>query len=275
MAAAADALTTADGRRYRRAGSGPALVLVHGFLGGSEQWQPEIADLSQRFDVIAPDLPGFGAAAGATGRARIGDMADDVIALLTVLGIGAFALLGHSMGGMVVQNIARTVPDRVTRLVLHGTGALGLMPDRFEPIETSKRRLIEDGMAETAARIAATWFVDGAAAPGHARLAGIGAVADPSAALSALDAMAAWDGRAGLAALTMPSLVIWGERDRSYRWPQVELLWRGLPDAGLAVIPRAAHAAHVEKPAIFRSLLGDFLSAGDADRATPAGAGAR
>lgn len=263
MVAGTDALTTADGRHYRRAGSGAPLVLVHGFLGGSVQWAAEIAHLSQHFDVIAPDLPGFGAAGSLEGCESIEDMAGGVIALLNTLGIKTFCLLGHSMGGMIVQEIARKIPNRVERLVLYGTGALGRMPDRFEPIETSKQRLIEDGVAQSAARIVATWFVDGADAAGHTTLVEIGSVAKTSAALSALDAMAVWDGRARIAALTMPTLVIWGDRDRSYRWPQVELLWKTLPNAGLAVIPRASHAAHLEKPAVFQALLTDFLGAGE------------
>lgn len=265
MAAATDALTTAEGQRYRRAGSGTPLVLVHGFLGGSQQWLPEIAVLSPLFDVIAPDLPGFGAACDAAGCASIEEMADSVIALLDSVDIGSFSLLGHSMGGMVAQDIARKVPERVARLMLHATGALGLMPDRFEPIETSKQRLDDDGISSTSARIVATWFVDGADATGYTSLAAIGASANPAAALSALDAMAAWDGRAHLDALTMPTLVIWGEKDRSYRWPQIELLWRTLPNAGLAVIPWAAHAAHLEKPTVFRAFLADFLASDACD----------
>jgi pimeloyl-ACP methyl ester carboxylesterase len=260
LAAATDALTTPEGRRYRRAGSGTPLVLVHGFLGGSQQWLPEIEFLSPHFDVIAPDLPGFGAACEAAGCASIEEMADSVIALLDSLEIWSLCLLGHSMGGMVVQEIARKIPGRVALLVLYATGALGLMPDRFEPIKTSKQRLNDDGISSTSARIVATWFVDGADATGYPSLAAIGAGANTAAALSALDAMAAWDGRAHLEALTMPTLVIWGEQDRSYRWPQIELLWRTLPNAGLAVIPSAAHAAHLEKPTVFRAFLADFFA---------------
>lgn len=256
---AADALTTPDGRRYRRAGSGHPMVLVHGFLGGSVQWMPEIAFLARHFDVIAPDLPGFGAAADAEGCARIEDMARAVIAVLDSLGIEQFHLLGHSMGGMIVQEIARMIPDRVTRLVLYGTGSLGLMPNRFEPIETSKQRLMQDGVPATAARIVATWFLHGTEGRGYPTLVDIGAVADPHAALLALDAMAAWDGRAALSELRMPTLIVWGDSDRSYRWPQTEMFWKTLPDTGLAAIPRASHAAHLEKPEVFHALLHDFL----------------
>ena len=53
---------------------------------------------------------------------------------------------------------------------------------------------------------------------------------------------------------------IWGDADRSYRWPQVETLWTNLPDVRLSVIPGSAHAAHLEKPHLFHSLIDDFLS---------------
>jgi pimeloyl-ACP methyl ester carboxylesterase len=72
--------------------------------------------------------------------------------------------------------------------------------------------------------------------------------------------MAAWDGRTHLAEISMPTLVIWGDQDRSYRWAQVESLWQGLPNARLAVVPGASHATHVEKPDIFVPILRDFLA---------------
>lgn len=71
-----------------------------------------------------------------------------------------------------------------------------------------------------------------------------------------------WDGRAALAGLAMPCRIIWGDCDRSYRWPQVQALWQGIRGAELAVVPAASHAAHLEKPAIFNALVSDFLDAG-------------
>ncbi|HEY5789469.1 MAG TPA: alpha/beta fold hydrolase, partial [Gammaproteobacteria bacterium] len=79
------------------------LVLVHGFLGGSAQWQDQVAALSARRPLITPDLPGFGAAADATALSDIGDCADWVLATLERDGVERFDLLGHSMGGMIVQ----------------------------------------------------------------------------------------------------------------------------------------------------------------------------
>jgi pimeloyl-ACP methyl ester carboxylesterase len=233
---------------------------VHGYLGGSAQWQEQVAAFAPTHDVIAPDLPGFGAAARLEGPQTIASFAAAVMGCLDRLGIRRFALLGHSMGGMIVQEIAARHTDRVERLVLYGTGPLGRMPDRFEPLEVSMARLEADGVEATADRICATWFRDGARAPGYVLARDIGRMASVRAARSALAAMRDWDGRVGLKALTMPCRIIWGDEDRSYRWPQVAALWQGIAAAELGVIPAASHAAHLEKPEVFDAILRDFLS---------------
>lgn len=257
MATGADGLM--EQLPYLRAGDGPTIVLVHGYLGGAEQWSEEMAHLSDRFDVIAPNLPGFGAASHFRGCDTINAMASAVFQLIDSLEIENFFLLGHSMGGMIVQEMSRIQPQRISRLVLYGTGPLGLMPDRFEPIETSRKRLLSDGVEQTIRRIGATWFRDGDKANGYPLVAKIGKNANRQAAEAALGAMAQWDGREALTNLTMPTLIIWGDSDRSYRWPQVQTLWMNIPDVRLSVVPGTAHAAHLEKPKLFHGLLDDFL----------------
>lgn len=244
-----------------RSGRGRPVVLVHGYLGGSAQWPDLVAALARGREVVAPDLPGFGAAATLCGPDTIAGFAAAVVDALDRNGIGRFALLGHSMGGMIVQEIAARHPDRIERLVLYGTGPLGRMPDRFETLEVSMDRLAADGVPATADRICATWFRAGAEAPGYPPTRDIGRMANPQAARGALAAMRDWDGRAALAGLSMPCRIIWGDCDRSYRWPQVEALWRGISGAELAVVPAASHAVHLEKPAIFNALVSDFLDA--------------
>jgi pimeloyl-ACP methyl ester carboxylesterase len=245
---------------HHRAGQGMPLVLVHGYLGGPEQWAQQFARFSGQFDVIAPCLPGFGAEPDLPVCDRIGAMADVILALLDQLEIRQFLLLGHSMGGMIAQEMAARAGDRIKGLILYGTGPVGRLPDRFEPIEVSKQRLQDEGVAATARRIGATWFREGEAAPAFALVAEIGSRARREAAMAGLDAMAHWDGQAALTRLSMPSLIVWGERDRSYGWSQIELLWKTLPTTQLAVIPGAAHAAHLEKSALFHAILDDFLS---------------
>ena len=129
-----------------RAGNGAALVLVHGYLGGSSQWAAELEAFGTHLDVIAPDLPGFGQSRHLVSPFEIGGYARAVLACLDELGVERFHLLGHSMGGMIVQEMVRQAPQRVNRLVLYGTGPLGLLPGRFETMARSRERLAEDGV---------------------------------------------------------------------------------------------------------------------------------
>ena len=74
-----------------------------------------------------------------------------------------------------------------------------------------------------------------------------------------LDAMQVWSRIENLKKISIPVLVLWGERDRTYHWPQIEQLWTRIPNASLAVIPNCAHACHMEKPEILNAILIDFL----------------
>lgn len=239
--------------------TGLPLVLVHGYLGGSRQWAGLTALAGAPGRVVTVDLPGFGLNAGRDAPDRIGGFADWVLAELTARGIGRFRLLGHSMGGMVVQEMVARAPERVARLVLYGTAASGELPGRFETFDVSKRRTREDGAEATARRIAATWFLRREADPAYPPCAEIAAAASLPAMLSGLDAMAAWEGT-GLGAIRCPTLVLWGDGDRSYGWPEIERLWQGIAGAQLAVVPGTSHAVHLEKPLLFEALAGDFLS---------------
>lgn len=244
-----------------RAGHGQALVLVHGYLGGSSQWAAELQALSPHLDVIAPDLAGFGKSNHLVSPDHIGGHAQAVLDCLDGLGVERFHLLGHSMGGMVVQDMVRLAPERVGRLVLYATSALGMLPGRFETMARSRERLAQDGVQATARRISATWLLEREASPSAPALMDLAALASPQAAQAGLWAMERWDGREHLAHITQSTLVVWGDQDRSYQWPQIEALWHGIAGASLAVLPRCAHALHLENPVVFHRLLLDFLTA--------------
>lgn len=246
--------------KYRRSGTGPALVFVHGYLGASAIWAQQIAEFSGFYEVICPDLAGFGASADLTAPDSIEGHARAVLDLLDDLKIDAFDLLGHSMGGMIVQEMVRLAPLRINKLVLYGTGPLGVLPGRFETIATSRARLMQEGVDATARRIAATWFLQGEAARSFPLCHALGKQASLQAALASLRAWETWDGRANLAQVRCPTLVLWGSHDKSYGWSQPEALWRAIPGADLAVVPKAAHNVHLEKPHIFNALVADFLT---------------
>lgn len=243
----------------RSSGTGPTLVLVHGYFGGAGMWARQFSSFAGRFRCIAPNLAGFGDSAHLHAPDTIEGHAAQVLRTLDHLGVESFRLLGHSMGGMVVQQMAAMAPDRISKLVLYGTGPVGLLPNRFESIETSRQRLAADGLEATARRIAATWFEQGDKADGYAACVREGAKATLQAALASLSAWEKWNGTAALSNFTMPTLVVWGDGDKSYGWSQPESLWRGIPGCRLAVVPGCAHNVHMEKPRIFNAIVKDFL----------------
>ncbi|MFC3170407.1 alpha/beta fold hydrolase [Paracoccus fontiphilus] len=236
-----------------------ALVLVHGYLGSAAHWRDQIARFGGRIRVVAPDLPGFGARSTETAPDSIAGFAQDILRQLDEQGVQSFHLVGHSMGGMIAQEIAALAPARVGRLVLYGTGPQGALPNRFEPIAASRARIMSEGLGPAIERIVASWFLTGEAAPGYPGCADLASHVGTQAALAALTAMESWDGRDRLGVIVAPTLVLWGDCDRSYGWSETEMLWRGIPRASLAVVPGAAHNVHQEKPEIFNRLLSDFL----------------
>jgi len=236
------------------------LVLVHGFIGGSAQWDTLRAALSSKVDLVAIDLPGFGRNAHLPAIDSIEGFADWVIEELRGKGIDHYHLLGHSMGGMIAQEMAMRDSTRVNRLILYATGAVGVLPGRFETIAESKRRAAEDGAGATARRITATWFLERDAADVYDACARIAECADLRAIQAGLDAMQKWSGQSALSAIEQDTLIVWGDKDRTYAWDQTHTLWTGIARCQLAVVPGCAHAIHLEKPDMFTALLVDFLS---------------
>ncbi len=238
----------------------PALVFVHGYFGGSPQWAAQIAAFADVFKVITPDLPGFGLNSALQAPESITGFAEYVLAELDRQDVKHCHLVGHSMGGMIAQEIARLAPQRIQRLVLYGTGPLGVMPGRFETIAQSRQKLRTAGVTTTARRIAAKWFIGGEQSTGYAGCADIAVMASLQAGLAGLTAMEHWSGVAELANISAPTLVLWGDQDQSYRWPLPQQLWQTIPGAALSVIAGCSHAVHLEKPALFNAVVRDFLA---------------
>ena len=126
------------------------IVFVHGFMGGSKQWAAQKESFGSDFRICAVDLPGYGENSHLPAPDRIRKFAEFVLDKLSEDGIDQFHLIGHSMGGMVVQEILSLAPSRVDKLVLYGTGASGKLADRFETFAESRRRAMEDGARATA-----------------------------------------------------------------------------------------------------------------------------
>lgn len=101
---------------FVRQGSGFPLVLLHGWPEFWYTWRKNMPVLAGRFDVIAPDLRGFGDTEKTTLQPTIDTYADDIVAFVDALGLGRFGLVGHDVGAVVMQTVARRLPDRIAGL---------------------------------------------------------------------------------------------------------------------------------------------------------------
>jgi pimeloyl-ACP methyl ester carboxylesterase len=110
---------------YRACGSGPLLVLVHGITNSSASWEPVLAQLGRRFEIVAPDLLGHGESAKPRGDYSLGAAASLLRDLIVALGHDRATLVGHSLGGGIAMQFAYQFPERTERLVLVSSGGLG------------------------------------------------------------------------------------------------------------------------------------------------------
>jgi 3-oxoadipate enol-lactonase len=115
---------------YERVGSGAPLMLIHGFPLDHTSWNEVASLLADQFDIIMPDLRGFGQSTTVESPYTISDMADDLAGLLDHLGIKEIALAGHSMGGYIALAFAKKYPRRVNGLSLVSSQAVADAPER-------------------------------------------------------------------------------------------------------------------------------------------------
>ena len=236
---------------------GPVLVLA-GSLGSSgEMWRPQLPALADRFRVIRVDLRGHGRSRSTPGEYRVADLAADVRALLDRLDLERVDWCGLSIGAMVGMHLASETPERIGRLVLCCTSAW--FPDPSAYVERIAA-VAAGGTGSIARAVVARWFTPGWAADhpddvaqAEAMVAG---TSDEGYA-GCCAALAAWDHRNRLAAITAPTLVVAGEDDPATPVePHARTLAEGIAGAELKVVP-GAHLATIESaPAVNALLMG-------------------
>src|SRR5438045_567393 len=115
---------------YTRHGAGTPLVLLHGYPLDGSVWSEVVPLLQDRFDLIIPDLRGFGESSREVAPHSLDDYASDIAGLLDRLNIQKTAIAGHSMGGYVALAFARLYPERVSALGLVSSQAAADTPER-------------------------------------------------------------------------------------------------------------------------------------------------
>ena len=240
-------------------GSGTPLVLVHGFLGSSDMWNPQIKFFKDNFRVIAPALPGFGKSNAIDSCDSIKCMANVILNLLEKKKIKNFNLLGHSMGGMIVQEMTKLAGEKILKLICYGTGPRGNIPGRFETIDQSREKLKINGLKVTANRIAKTWFIDEDKAKYFHLCDEAGKQTSIEATDNGLIAMKNWNGIKNLKNIKNETLIIWGNQDKAYNFNQIETLNNNIPNSDLKIIDGCSHNVHLEKPDEFNIIVEEFL----------------
>jgi pimeloyl-ACP methyl ester carboxylesterase len=262
---------------YRRGGSGPALLLLHGITDSSATWEGVAPHLAEHFTLIAPDLLGHGQSATPRGDYSLGAHASGVRDVLTALGIDHVTVVGHSLGGGIAMQFAYQFPERCERLVLVSSGGLGrevhlllraaALPgaDYVLPALTSARllgvgrraggllkrlRLAPGGDLAILAQGFASLDNGGSR---QAFLHTVRAVIEPSG-----QRVSAHD-RLDLAGL-LPSLVVWGEKDSIIPVAHGAAAHDAMPGSRFEVFPEAGHMPHDADPERFAALLIDFCA---------------
>ncbi len=261
--------------RYLVAGEGPPLVLLHGAGQSAVDWSWTLAALGRGHRVYAPDLPGAGGSAKPPAEYSSAFYARFVAAFLDRLGIGSAALAGNSFGGLVALRLALSDPERVTALGLIDSAGLG------RAVNPALLSLLAPVWGESAVLWSKTPLGAAQRSWLRATLMFAGPERAPQAWLEEQDRLARTPGfleatltqlRAGLdldgqrevllpelPRLTMPTLVLWGERDRIFPVYHARAALRRLREGRLAIIPDCGHLPQVERPDLFNAALRRFL----------------
>jgi len=261
---------------YRMAGSGPTVVLVHGIAGSSTTWRAVMPALAERYTVIAPDLMGHGQSAKPRGDYSLGAYASGIRDLLAVLGQERATVVGHSLGGGVAMQFAYQFPERVQRLVLVASGGLGKEVSVILKAVTLPgaeyvlplllhRRIREAGEwpAGLARRIgwrpndtlAEVWRSYTTLTERHGQQAFIHTV---RAVIDVAGQRVSAHDRLYLAQ-ALPTLIVWGDRDRIIPVAHAYRAAQAMPGARLEVLPGAGHFLPWKDADRFLSVLDDFL----------------
>jgi pimeloyl-ACP methyl ester carboxylesterase len=245
-------------------GAGPTVLMLHGIGGGHLSFAPQVETLaSSGYRAVAWDMPGYGHSAPIEPYNFKG-LAQSCIALIESLNCGDVALVGHSMGGMVAQEVMARRPELVSKLVLCGTSASFGKPEgewqrafiaqRTAPLDAGK------SMAELA-EVLVPQMVGPGSLPEGVRLAThcMGLV-PASTYRRALEALVTFDRRTNLPRIHAPTLVVAGEHDRNAPPAVMKKMADAIPRSTYLEMPGIGHLQNLEAPDEFDGLLLNFLA---------------
>lgn len=265
MTSSTSGFAEVDGARiaYDIAGSGPPLILLHAGLGDRQMWDAQIPAFAEHFTVIRYDARGF----GETRKPPQSYSAHgDVLALLDALGIKRAHLVGVSMGSQTAIDVAVAAPERVSALIAvaarTGTPVSPELRADWDRVD----EIFESGDVAGAVEYELRMWIDGPdRGPDAVDPAMRERVREMNAALFARDDEEGDEIPLDLPAaerlgdITVPTLIVYGDRDIADVRQAGPHLAAAIPGASLAVIPDAAHLPQMERPELFNQVVLGFL----------------
>jgi pimeloyl-ACP methyl ester carboxylesterase len=229
---------------YERRGTGSPLVLLHGYPLDHHLWDEVAPLLADTFELILPDLRGFGESSTVDSFYTMEDIASDIAALLDHLEIQKTAIVGHSMGGYVALAFARLYPERLTGLGLVSTQVLADPPDRRDGRYKSAAEVADKGIASVVETMTPKFTAD----PQLQKFARENMEhQQPAGYIGALKAMAERvDSTPLLATLNVPVVIVHGDADSLIPIDRAREVQAALPDAHLVEIRGAGHIPMME-----------------------------
>lgn len=242
---------------YRKAGTGPALVLLHGFLCDSRVWERQLADLSDQWSVVAWDAPGAGSSSDPPDPFTITDWGHSLAEFLNAVGIARAYVLGLSWGGVLAQDFYRLYPARVFGLILADTyaGWKGSFPASV--CEQRLARCLREA-AMPAEDFVARWvphefFTEAVSRSVQQQMAAVVSDFHPLGFRLMARSLADTDTTNLLPSIRVPTLLLWGDDDRRSPMSVATQLRGAIPNAELAVISSAGHISNMEQPEQFNA----------------------
>lgn len=242
---------------YRRAGEGPALVLLHGFLCDSRVWKHQLLDLSDQFTVLAWDAPGAGSSSDPPDWFTITDWGKCLAEFLDAVGVARAHVLGLSWGGVLAQEFYRLYPTQVLGLILADTyaGWKGSFPQSAAE-QRLARCLRESSMP--AEEFASLWvpkefFTAAVSDDAQEQMSAVVSDFHPLGFRLMAKSLAYTDTRHLLPNIEVPTLLLWGDADLRSPLSVAAQLRDAIPNSELAVIANAGHVSNMEQPERFNA----------------------
>lgn len=249
---------------YTDVGTGPPIVLIHGYPFNRSLWTEQTEALNSKYRVVAPDLRGFGESDSSEGTATMARMAEDVAALMDALAIEQAVIGGLSMGGYVALAFARMFPARVKALVLADTRAQADTEEGKQTRHQQAEKALSEGMAGIADAMLPKLLTPDTVSKRPElvkRVRDMMLKTKPGGAAAALLGMAERDDQTEfISSIRVPALILVGREDAITPVADSEKMQSQIEGSRLVVIENAGHVSNLEQTEQFNDALLGFLS---------------